>query len=233
MWHGLGYGSHSIRREVASLRRFVKGGIFLDVGANKGLYSRELLRVYGPNVEALHCFEPTKELVSGFLRFEDPRVTVNALALGKRAATAELWKIPGRPGLNSLTKRRLDHFQVEMTEKDSVEVVTLDEYAARHNLEHIDFMKLDVEGHELDVLKGSEALLSRRAIRCIQFEFGGCNIDTRTFFQDFWYLLGVNYGFRLYRIAPLGIIPVTRYTEADEVFLTTNYIAVLAASRAW
>ena len=49
----------------------------------------------------------------------------------------------------------------------------------------IDFFKIDVEGHEMDVLKGIGDKISN--IKLIQFEFGGCNIDTRCFFQDFWY----------------------------------------------
>ena len=49
----------------------------------------------------------------------------------------------------------------------------------------IDYIKIDVEGHELDALEGFGDLIKK--VRLIQFEFGGCNIDTRTYFQDFWY----------------------------------------------
>ena len=53
--------------------------------------------------------------------------------------------------------------------------------------QEIDIMKLDVEGHELDVLEGSRKTIN--SIKLIQFEFGGCNIDSKTFFQDFYYFL--------------------------------------------
>jgi hypothetical protein len=60
-------------------------------------------------------------------------------------------------------------------------------------------------------------------IDLIQFEFGGCNIDTRIFFQDFWYFFKKK-GFDLFRISPLGIIPITNYKESDEYFTTSNYL---------
>ena len=67
-------------------------------------------------------------------------------------------------------------------------------------------------------------MLESRAIAIIQFEFGNCNIASRTYFQDFYYLLEPNY--RIYRILGHGLRPVRGYRESQEVFLTTNYLAV-------
>ncbi len=197
-----------------------------DIGANKGAYTRELLKQVGNSIDRIYCFEPSKELVQSFLSFIDARVVVVNSALGSTKGTFPLYASDSDSGLGSLTKRRLDHFGIEMTKKQEVEVITLDEFAATNEVDHIDFLKLDVEGHELDVLAGAERLLSDRKIGCIQFEFGGCNIDTRTFFQDYWYLLVEGHGFHMYRISPLGAIHVNKYREMDELFITTNYIAV-------
>ncbi|HIO21636.1 MAG TPA: FkbM family methyltransferase, partial [Nitrospirales bacterium] len=88
--------------------------------------------------------------------------------------------------------------------------------------QHISVCKIDIEGHELDALNGfGEAL---KHIDVIQFEFGGCNIDTRTFFQDFWYFF-TERGFDIYRITPFGAVKINRYRELDEFFTTTNYLA--------
>ena len=87
----------------------------------------------------------------------------------------------------------------------------------------IDYVKIDVEGYELFVLKGFGELIYN--MRIIQFEFGGTNIDTRTFFQDLWYFFKEK-EFSLYRITPIGNLPVRQYSEIDEFFSTTNYIAV-------
>lgn len=85
-------------------------------------------------------------------------------------------------------------------------------------------MKLDVEGHELAVLKGGKQMLDDGKIHVIQFEFGGCNIDSRTYFQDFFYLLSP--GFRIYRIVKDGLFPIEEYSEDLEVFKTTNYLCI-------
>ena len=87
----------------------------------------------------------------------------------------------------------------------------------------LDYVKIDVEGHELDVLEGFGDLIKN--VRLIQFEFGGCNIDTRTFFQDFWYYF-TEKDFLIFRVTPRGPLLIKNYTEKDEFFLTTNYIAL-------
>jgi hypothetical protein len=90
----------------------------------------------------------------------------------------------------------------------------------------IDLLKLDIEGHEMDALTGCGFAVTHAKV--IQFEFGGCNIDTRTFFFDFWIFFAER-NFRLYRISPFGLLPIVDYREIDKFFVTTNYLAVNAA----
>jgi hypothetical protein len=124
----------------------------------------------------------------------------------------------------SLTKRRLDHFGIDLNQTEAVTVQSLDHWIKNsENPPLPNILKMDVEGHELDVLIGAQKLL--KTIDIIQFEFGGCNIDTRTFFQDFWYFL-LERNFALFRITPRGVMLVNSYKESDEIFSTTNYIAV-------
>ena len=63
-----------------------------------------------------------------------------------------------------------------------------------------------------------------KKFRYIQFEFNGCNIDSKTFFQDFWYFFKKN-NFRLYRLTPSGPLLIKKYTEEDEYFGMSNFIA--------
>jgi len=223
---GKGYGSTTIKNEVRAIKKFVRGGVLFDVGANKGKYTQELLAQYEKSISEIHVFEPSKELVAEYLIDNDPRVRVNNFALSSYSGTASLYKVPGYTGLNSLTKRRLDHFNMEMGEVEEIETITLDDYVANNNISRIDLLKMDVEGHELDVLNGAINSLKNNIIGCIQFEFGGANIDTRYFFQDFWYFLVKKYGFEIYRITPFGVNRLVGYSESDEIFLTTNYVAI-------
>ncbi len=68
-------------------------------------------------------------------------------------------------------------------------------------------------------------MLNERKIRFIQFEFGGTDIDSRVFFQDFYYLLKDNYS--LYRIVKDGLVKIDGYKEKYEIFDTINFLAEL------
>ena len=74
----------------------------------------------------------------------------------------------------------------------------------------------------LACLQGARDMLVREAIDFIQFEFGGCNIDSRTFFQDFWYLLHDKYYF--YRIVRNGLVKIEAYNERLEIFKNVNFL---------
>lgn len=103
---------------------------------------------------------------------------------------------------------------------------TLEAYCKMHNIEHIHLLKLDVEGHELDVLNGALGLFAKNAIDIVTFEFGGCNIDTKTYFQDFWYFFK-DKNMSIYRILPNNKLhKIPEYRELYEQFVTTNYVAM-------
>ncbi len=82
---------------------------------------------------------------------------------------------------------------------------------------------MDVEGHEFDLLLG--AVETIKSVQLVQFEFGGSNIDTRTFFQDFWYFFQ-ELDFEIYRLGPARSFLIRSYSERDESFRATNYVAV-------
>lgn len=87
----------------------------------------------------------------------------------------------------------------------------------------IDLFKMDIEGHEYSLLN-SIAPSDLININAIQFEFGGANIDSRTYFRDFWNLLS-DY-FTIYRMTKFGLAKIARYREIDETLMTTNYLCV-------
>lgn len=153
-------------------------------------------------------------------------IFLNNFGLGAKKATATLHYDAKGSGLASLTKRRLEHFKIDFNQSEEVKITTLDEYCKSHNITRIHLLKMDVEGHELDILHGAKDMFAKNAIDIATLEFGGCNIDTRTFFQDFWYFFKEQ-KMQLYRILPNGTlhkIPV--YKELYEQFTTTNFVAI-------
>lgn len=57
----------------------------------------------------------------------------------------------------------------------------------------------------------------------IQFETG-CNVDSRTYFRDFFYLLEQKY--KIYRVLKDGFYPIKKYGWEHEIFVGANYLAV-------
>lgn len=226
---GKGWGSATTSKEAAAIAYFVKSKnlhevVALDVGANLGNWSLAVLEAV-PSVKII-AFEPSKDAFGRLSQkfASDKRVQCVNIALGKENSEATLYSNESASGLASLTKRRLGHFGIEFNFTETIQVSTLDDWVKNLDSKIVpNLLKMDVEGHELEVLQGAEQTLKN--IELIQFEFGGCNIDTRTFLQDFWYFLSAR-GFELFRLTPRGIKLISKYAESDEVFSTTNFIAV-------
>lgn len=194
---------------------------FFDIGANNGEYTKYLIKKI-PNLEC-HIFEPSiKNFEHLKNTFPQQNIIINKIGLSNSNKKSKLYADKSGSGLASLTKRRLEHFQIKMDFEEVIELQRFDSYWKDKNT-ILDYIKIDVEGHELDVLEGFGELIHR--VRLIQFEFGGCNIDTRTFFQDFWYYF-VEKEFLIFRITPSGPKLIKNYSEKDEYFVTTNYIAI-------
>jgi FkbM family methyltransferase len=228
---GKGWVSGTVGSEVGAILRLLpsREAVVLDVGANHGLWTRTLLERARSNVGRILLFEPSLANATHLAPLAtDPIVEVVSLALSDVAETRTLYSDRPGSGLASLHRRRLEHFNIRHEAIETVRTTTLDEYTREAGIDRIDFMKLDVEGHEFNVLRGALGLLASGRIRALSFEFGGGNLDSRTYFQDFWYLLS-GFGFRLHRIVPGGrLLPIERYTEDLESFSATNYVAVLA-----
>lgn len=227
---GIGGGATTFDEEVRAAIPFLPahGAIILDVGANRGDWTRSMLRRAGKRVGRIFVFEPSDAHCQVLAALDDARCTIVPVALGASRGEATLYADAPGSGLGSLHHRRLDHFGIPHEAQQSVMVTTLDEFARERELGRIDLLKMDIEGHELEALRGARQLLGERRIRALSFEFGGSNIDSRTYFQDFWYEL-VPLGFRIYRVLRGGrLLPVAAYSEDLEAFVTTNYLAVLS-----
>ncbi|MDD3953328.1 MAG: FkbM family methyltransferase [Lentisphaeria bacterium] len=199
-----------------------------DVGSNKGQFLKLILDHIAGDDFSVHCFEPGREtfkiLESSFKT--DKRIQLNNIAIGKEISEAKLYSNSAGSELASLTRRRLDHFGIDFNESEVIKINTIDHYCADKAIHHVHLLKLDIEGHEMDALTGAKGMFDAKSIDVVAFEFGGCDIDTRTFFQDFWYFFR-EINFNIFRITPSGYLhPVESYKEIHEQFRPTNFIAI-------
>ena len=148
------------------------GDVFLDIGANVGLYTIAAARLVG-NGGDVHAFEPCSQT---FARLEE-NVRLNALrsvschrvALSDENAEAELSLAKdGFDAWNSLGKP----YMGETAGHETVRTVTLDSFVKEQRLDgRITAIKIDVEGWENQVLTGAEKLLSATdaPAMCVEF----------------------------------------------------------------
>jgi FkbM family methyltransferase len=214
-------------KQFASLDQHV---CVFDVGSNKGQFLDLVLRSVGSIPIHIHAFEPAHETYKSLCANAKgySNVTLNNIALGNLKGESSLFYDYAGSGLASLTNRRLEHLGIDFKCSEKIIVDTLDNYCSNQAIQEIDLLKLDVEGHELDVLQGAKEMLAARKIKMVSFEFGGCDIDTRIFFRDFYYFFQ-EYGMQaIFRITPSGcLVPVQQYKEVYEQFRTTNYLVML------
>jgi len=199
-----------------------------DIGSNKGQFLQLILDNVTTDNFKIHCFEPGHETYKILVKSskEDKRIKLNNIGLGKEKGEALLHFDNFGSGLASLTKRKLDHFNIDFSNSEKVIIDTIDNYCSENSIGHIDLLKIDIEGHELDALTGAKRMFATKSIDIVTFEFGGCNIDTRTFFRDFWYFFS-EVDFSLFRITPSGYLqPLKSYQEILEQFRTTNFLAI-------
>jgi FkbM family methyltransferase len=198
--------------------------IVFDVGANIGSYVQKALRILGDE-SLIYAFEPSARAFSRLEQSygEQQNVRLVAAGIGSQPGTATLWAADPGSVLGSIYANPI----YENLPGEEIKVLTLDGYCEDHGIERIDLLKLDLEGGEFDALKGAKRLLEANAIGLIQFEFGQPSIGSRTFFADLFQLLSPRYD--LYRVLPRGMECLHTYHETLEVFMSTNYLAVLRA----
>lgn len=198
--------------------------VVFDVGANVGKYTSLLKEVF-ENRAKIFAFEPSEKT---FKKLEsnielNDKIRLYNFGFGDKNMQITLFSDMAESGLASIYKRNLDHFGVDMNIKEEVSIKKIDDFCEDNNINHINFLKLDTEGNEKKILDGALKMLNSKSIDFIQFEFGGCNIDSRTYFQDFYYLLKDKY--KIFRILKDGLYEIKKYDEMYEIFITTNFLA--------
>jgi FkbM family methyltransferase len=198
--------------------------VIFDVGAHRGHYATDLARVFGER-SRIYCFEPSAPLFADLKTCLGtfPNFELYQLGLSDKDESVELYdygySIPSMVSdVVGLAGGRA--FTVE-----NVSTVRLDQFCKEHQVERINFLKVDVEGYDLKVLKGAKEMLSSANVDFVQFEFGAQSISPRSFLHDFYELLGPD--FDMYRILRYGLYPLRSYDPKYEIFVSaTNYLAI-------
>ncbi len=204
------------------------GDTVFDVGANIGQWSLQALEAcQGLH---LHAFEPfpdtftrLQHTLDGFtaakhqIAFSDQIGEHMFFSFGDDATLSGMNSLHRRPGVE-------EHLKISAA-PTKVSTETLDHFCREHGVDKIHFLKLDVEGAELAVLRGAAELLNLRRIGLIQFEYGGTWKDAGAKLRDAFEILN-SQGYEIHRVIADGLIHVARWNDALENFRYANYLAI-------
>lgn len=120
----------------------------VDVGGNQGLFSYYMAK----SARRVHVFEPNPICLAQMRRLSRPNITVHSVALSSEAGTLPLRFDPENTGIGTIESgNRLDRNDgIKTIVEREVEVCKLDDF----ELSGVDFIKIDVEGHEAAVVAG-------------------------------------------------------------------------------
>ena len=161
-----------IEPEIILLDQFIKSGDYcFDIGANKGHYIYKLNKL--TQSEKIFAFEPIPKNYT-FLKNIFPECKIFKYALSNEAGITKM-KIPMVDNKLLDTRAKIDFNILEKNESSyktiKIECSTIDLFVKHNNIRKIDFLKIDVEGHEFNILKGGiKAIKKFRPIILIEIE---------------------------------------------------------------
>jgi FkbM family methyltransferase len=199
--------------------------VVFDIGSNYGEYA-DLIRQHHRGQLVMHLFEPQKTCVAALEKKfgNDSRVQIRHYGLSDEEGTATLHKNSDGSGLASLYRRELAHYHVSFENVEKISLKRGDSYIKQHAIKHVHLIKIDVEGHEVSVLKGFGEFISPENVDVIQFEYGGANIDSRTSLLELATYFNAR-GFVLAKIMRRGL-EKREYVPRLENFVYQNWVAI-------
>ena len=138
-----------------------KNDVFFDIGANKGEFCFVAEKLVDP--ANIYAFEPNPGL-SSVLKAVFPAIHVHSIAISDKTGTSS-FKVPSVHNQSDTTLGTLETNYKEENETSHqtfpVKTGTLDDFVKNNPIRRIDLIKIDVEGHEMAVIKGAGETISK------------------------------------------------------------------------
>ncbi|PHR60045.1 MAG: hypothetical protein COA47_08330 [Robiginitomaculum sp.] len=232
-WHfanGFGNGDPTTNGEYLCVDYFLNSdlSLFLDVGANRGMFSERALR-FNPDLP-LQAFEPNPQIIPELQSClsAGSNTCLHQLALDETGAgEVSFYVHPVHHETSSLSPRRLmtSRFQAAMQEV-TVPLRNLDAMVDPKTVTVRNvFLKIDTEGHEAGVMRGGRQLLHNSQQCAILFEYSFAWIESGETIEDAFQFLD-ELGFDFYRVLPVGLEHLRFITRDMANVQYCNYLAI-------
>jgi FkbM family methyltransferase len=234
-------GEVYMQQKIAKALAESTGAVVLDVGANVGQWSilfLETAKSQGLKFDYLvhHAFEPVpatrqKLLTSVAAAGLSKVAQIQSVAISDRIGETQINILGSETsGRNSIVDDPL-HYEKPLN-RLTIRTDTLDNFCTEQGINHVDFVKIDAEGHDFFVIKGAAAMLDAEAIDVIQFEYTKRWIDSRTFLKDVFALIDGR-PYSLLRIRPDRLELLPNWHPEIERFFAANYALVHDRALGW
>lgn len=197
--------------------------VAFDVGANVGNYSRMLLKAL-PDAE-VHAFEPLQEpfakLSELSVEFDGRSIPIN-LGVGNRVQDLEIHYNPeaSSHALFSTEVAAVPYLANENTR--TIPVTTLDSYCNdRLGKAKVDFIKIDTEGFEAEVLQGAKQLLENHRPMAVQIEFNWHHMFRS---HSLYYLASFLPEYEVFQLIPGGMSRRDAKDPLSNLFMFSNFV---------
>lgn len=164
-------GNLGIKREIQRLL-VTDSPVIIEAGAHIGTDTIEMNKIWPSGI--IHAFEPIPTIYNKLVRNIEGRKNIftHPLALSNQTGSAEIFvSSGGSDGSSSLLapqEHTTEHPNVKFENKIKINTITIDEWASINKIERVDFLWLDMQGHELTALKSGASIL--RTVRVIYME---------------------------------------------------------------
>lgn len=223
--HMLYCGNFEVK-EINFIRRTLRpGDIVLDIGANGGIYSIIASKCVG-STGHVYAFEPSSREVELLQRNIEQNslknVTIIERAVGDNTTDVR-FAIAKDGGLNALVDNKRPDQKIEKWEY--VPMISIDEFMNEFSLDHIDFIKVDVEGAEHLVFKGAKKLLKSRKAITILFEASNVNAVNYGYTVNDLFKQLLEWGLELYYLDKNGGLQPISDIHASFGYQIYNFVA--------
>jgi FkbM family methyltransferase len=204
--------------ELRLIRRLLsRGGDFVDVGAHVGLYTVATAQHMSGQVLALEPNPHARELLKENVELNDCRnVTVEGVA----ASSEHGYQALHLPEHGDSSWSTLDDDRLDDTTAIDVETATLDAEVERASLRPV-VVKIDVEGHEVNVLRGAPRVLARRPALLVELVEQNATLVTSAL---------AHLGYLVARVGTRGLVPWSGVVPAaNAVFVQPWQLSLLSA----
>ncbi len=203
-----------------------KTPLIIDIGANQGQSIKRFNLIFNDSV--IHSFEPIKECFDQMVKdYSYERFIKNNYALSDKETKKNFFinKNSYTSSFSRINKKYDElHAKDEIIKSLKVKTKTLDSYINLNKIKKIDILKIDTQGHELEVLKGAKNSLKKSIINFIELELVLCDYYKKKCILHELDIVMHSNNFELFNLQELNYSKKGQIKSFDMLYINKNFL---------